>query len=92
MNHEAEGNTKDAAELNLGEGETSFKLTVTSPPLEKRSKSTDEKMNTGSVPETALQPLEERPSQSLWLQNRVQARLWLDRRVLPPAFTIASPR
>jgi hypothetical protein len=43
MNHEAEGNTEDAAELNLGEGETVLKLTVTSPPLETRSKSTDEK-------------------------------------------------
>jgi hypothetical protein len=62
MNHEAEGNTEDAAELNLGEGETSLKLTVTSPLLEERSKRTDEKMNTDSVPEAALQPLEERSS------------------------------
>jgi hypothetical protein len=60
MNHEAEGNTEDAAELDLGEGEILPKPTVTSPSLKEGSKSSDEKMNTGNVPEAPIQPLEER--------------------------------
>ena len=41
MNHEAEGNTEDAAELNLGEGETSLKLTMTRSLSEQGRKNTE---------------------------------------------------
>jgi hypothetical protein len=50
MNHEAEGNTEDAAELNLGEGELSLKLVTTRSIPEERRKSTDRNKQTNSGP------------------------------------------